>query len=76
LGNGVCPFRRLDDISTNGPELIRQIRSIYANYPDIETQIIVASVRHHLASSNPDDGGNRDHPACHHRADGETSADR
>ena len=43
----VCPFLgRLDDISTNGLELIRQIRSIYANYPDIETQIIVASVRH------------------------------
>src|SRR5512136_2376269 len=43
----VCPFLgRLDDISTNGLELIRQIRSIYAGYPDIKTQIIVASVRH------------------------------
>jgi len=43
----VCPFLgRLDDISTNGLELIRQIRGIYASYPDIETQIIVASVRH------------------------------
>jgi transaldolase len=43
----VCPFLgRLDDISTNGLELIRQIRSIYASYPDIETKIIVASVRH------------------------------
>jgi len=43
----VCPFLgRLDDISTNGLELIRQIRGIYENYPDIETQIIVASVRH------------------------------
>jgi transaldolase len=43
----VCPFLgRLDDISANGLELIRQIRGIYENYPDIETQIIVASVRH------------------------------
>jgi transaldolase len=42
----VCPFLgRLDDISFNGLELIRQIRSIYASYPEIKTQIIVASVR-------------------------------
>ena len=43
----ICPFLgRLDDISTNGLELIRQIRGIYENYPNIETQIIVASIRH------------------------------
>ena len=43
----ICPFLgRLDDISTNGLELIRQIRGIYENYPEIKTQIIVASVRH------------------------------
>ncbi len=42
----VCPFLgRLDDIGFNGLELIRQIRGIYDNYPSIETQIIVASVR-------------------------------
>jgi transaldolase len=42
----VCPFLgRLDDISFNGLELIRQIRAIYSCYPSIETQIIVASVR-------------------------------
>jgi len=42
----VCPFiGRLDDISFNGLELIRQIKGIYENYPNIETQIIVASVR-------------------------------
>jgi len=42
----VCPFLgRLDDISFNGLELIQQIKEIYANYPNIETQIIVASVR-------------------------------
>ena len=42
----VCPFLgRLDDISFNGLELIRQIKTIYENYDEIETQIIVASVR-------------------------------
>ncbi len=42
----VCPFLgRLDDISFNGLELIRQIKGIYENYPNIETQIIVASIR-------------------------------
>jgi transaldolase len=42
----VCPFLgRLDDISFNGLELIRQIRGIYDNYEEIETRIIVASVR-------------------------------
>ncbi len=42
----VCPFLgRLDDISYNGLDLIRQIRGIYDNYGEIETQIIVASVR-------------------------------
>jgi transaldolase len=42
----ICPFLgRLDDISFNGLELIRQIRAIYASYPEIETEIIVASVR-------------------------------
>jgi transaldolase len=43
----VCPFLgRLDDISFNGLELIRQIRGIYCSYPEITTQIVVASVRH------------------------------
>ncbi len=43
----VCPFLgRLDDISFNGLELIRQIRGIYQNYDEIKTKIIVASVRH------------------------------
>jgi transaldolase len=42
----ICPFLgRLDDISFNGLELIRQIRAIYASYPEIETETIVASVR-------------------------------
>ena len=42
----VSPFvGRLDDISTPGMELISQIQEIYQNY-DIETEILVASVRH------------------------------
>lgn len=42
----VCPFLgRLDDISFNGLELVQQIREIYENYDEIETRIIVASVR-------------------------------
>jgi transaldolase len=36
---------RLDDIGFNGLELIRQIKGIYDNYDEIQTQIIVASVR-------------------------------
>ncbi len=42
----VSPFiGRLDDISSNGMELIRQILTIYRNY-DFKTQVLVASVRH------------------------------
>jgi transaldolase len=36
---------RLDDISTDGMELIEQICTIYRNY-DFATQVLVASVRH------------------------------
>jgi transaldolase len=42
----VSPFiGRLDDISTDGLNLIEEIRLIYDNY-DFETQILAASVRH------------------------------
>ena len=42
----ICPFvGRLDDISTSGMHLIADILDIYANYPDFETEVIVASVR-------------------------------
>ena len=42
----VSPFiGRLDDISSNGMELIRQILTIYKNY-DYKTYVLVASVRH------------------------------
>jgi transaldolase len=44
----ISPFiGRLDDVSTNGMELIRQIVTIYRNY-QYETQVLVASVRHPL----------------------------
>lgn len=42
----LSPFvGRLDDISSNGLDLIAQIRLIYDNY-QFETQILAASVRH------------------------------
>lgn len=42
----VSPFiGRLDDVSSDGMELIRQIVTIYTNY-DFKTQVLVASVRH------------------------------
>ena len=42
----VSPFiGRLDDISTNGLDLIAEIRLIYDNY-GFETEILAASVRH------------------------------
>ena len=44
----ISPFiGRLDDISTNGMELIRQIVTIYKNY-NYQTEVLVASVRHPL----------------------------
>ena len=43
----VSPFvGRLDDISHDGMELIEDIRTIYDNYPNFTTEILVASVRH------------------------------
>ncbi|MGH7206359.1 MAG: fructose-6-phosphate aldolase [Nitrospiraceae bacterium] len=42
----VSPFiGRLDDVSSNGMELIRQIVTIFRNY-DYKTLVLVASVRH------------------------------
>jgi transaldolase len=44
----VSPFvGRLDDISSDGMGLIRDIKTIYSNYP-FSTQVLVASVRHPL----------------------------
>jgi len=42
----VSPFvGRLDDIGQDGMELIESIVAIYDNYPDLETEILVASIR-------------------------------
>lgn len=50
----VSPFvGRLDDISQDGLQLIADIVEIYNNYPDFETEVLVASIRHplHLVES-------------------------
>jgi transaldolase len=42
----ICPFiGRLDDISHEGMDLVRTIVDMYSNYPEIETEVVVASVR-------------------------------
>jgi transaldolase len=44
--NYISPFiGRLDDITMDGMELISEIRTIYDNYPAIETEILAASIR-------------------------------
>ncbi len=43
----VSPFvGRLDDQGQDGMELIQEIKDIYDNYPDLETEILAASIRH------------------------------
>ena len=42
----ISPFiGRLDDIGLNGMDLIREIRTIYDNYQDLNTDILAASIR-------------------------------
>jgi transaldolase len=42
----ISPFiGRLDDIGLDGMELIREIRTIYNNYPELGTEILAASIR-------------------------------
>lgn len=42
----ISPFvGRLDDIASDGMDLVAKIKSIYENY-DFETEVLVASVRH------------------------------
>ena len=50
----VSPFvGRLDDIGHEGMSLIDDIRTVYDHYPDLDTEILVASVRHpgHVAEA-------------------------
>ncbi|MGO9547622.1 MAG: fructose-6-phosphate aldolase [Rhodomicrobium sp.] len=43
----VSPFvGRLDDAGEDGMNLIRDIRTIFDNYPDLGTEILAASLRH------------------------------
>jgi transaldolase len=43
----ISPFvGRLDDIATDGMALIADIVQIYRNYPNLKTEVLVASVRH------------------------------
>lgn len=43
----ISPFvGRLDDIGQDGMQLIQDIRTIYDNYPALDTKILVASIRH------------------------------
>jgi transaldolase len=45
----ISPFiGRLDDVGTDGMELIREIRAMYDNYDALETEILAASIRHPL----------------------------
>jgi transaldolase len=42
----ISPFiGRLDDIGEEGMDLIRDIKTIYNNYPEIKTEILAASIR-------------------------------
>lgn len=50
----ISPFvGRLDDIGYEGMDLIAEIAQIYDNYPEFDTEILVASIRHpqHLLAS-------------------------
>ena len=43
----ISPFvGRLDDIATDGMDLIADICDVYAKYPELPTEVLVASVRH------------------------------
>ncbi|MDA8851800.1 fructose-6-phosphate aldolase [Hyphomicrobiales bacterium] len=42
----ISPFiGRLDDLGEDGMDLIKDIRSIYDNYPNLKTEILAASIR-------------------------------
>lgn len=43
----ISPFiGRLDDVSEDGMQLVREIVHIYNNYPDFKTEVLAASIRH------------------------------
>ncbi len=50
----ISPFvGRLDDVGYEGLDLIHDIVGIYGNYPDFQTEVLVASIRHpmHIVES-------------------------
>ena len=45
----ISPFMgRVDDLATDGMQLIENIVQIYANYPELGTEVLAASIRHPL----------------------------
>jgi transaldolase len=45
----ISPFiGRLDDTGADGMDLVREIRTVYDNYPDLRTQVLAASIRNVL----------------------------
>jgi len=45
----ISPFiGRLDDAGADGMDLVREIRTIYDNYPELRTQVLAASIRNVL----------------------------
>jgi transaldolase len=49
----VSPFvGRLDDISHDGMQLVKDIVDVFKNYPHLTTQVIAASIRHPLHCVN------------------------
>jgi len=45
----ISPFiGRLDDVGADGMEVVREIRTIYDNFPELKTQILAASIRNVL----------------------------
>jgi transaldolase len=45
----ISPFiGRLDDTGADGMDLVREIRTVYDNYPDLKTQVLAASIRNVL----------------------------
>ena len=45
----ISPFiGRLDDIGHDGMQLIEEICQVYSNYPELDTEVLAASVRHPL----------------------------
>jgi len=45
----ISPFiGRLDDAGADGMDLVREIRTVYDNYPEFRTQVLAASIRNVL----------------------------